>query len=179
VTTLAAKDDRLKTGRTGVRWRPAWRWPKETAAFVADLVRQAPGPSLHVCAGSSSCGDVRADMFHPAASVKADMYRLPFKDGAFGCVLADPPFPEDGIDLPGRLRQFQEMGRVCRSGGLVILHAPWLPSPTWAINEGVWWRETDGHAFPRAPVMISTWRVTGSGQAARHEEAVRRGRAAA
>jgi len=24
---LVMQDARLKTGRTGVKWRPAWRWP--------------------------------------------------------------------------------------------------------------------------------------------------------
>lgn len=176
MTGLVSRDDRLKTGRTGVRWRPAWRWPRETHAFLSDILKSAPGPVLHVCAGSSRLGDVRADAYHPAANAKADMYRLPFKEGVFGTTLADPPFPIDGMTLPERLAQFQEMGRVTRRGGLVVLHAPWLGSPTWADLENVWIRETSGHAFPQAPVMVSTYRVTGGGQVARNAEAARRGR---
>jgi len=171
---LAAKDDRLKTGRTGVRWRPAWKWPPETERFVAEILADCPRPILHVCAGSSPLGDVKADMFHPAADVRADMYRLPFRDGSFGTVVADPPFPLDGVSLPQRLAQFQEMGRVARRGGVVLLHAPWLPSPTWGDLEGFWFRETSGHAFPMAPVIMSKWRVVGD-RAARDLEAARRG----
>lgn len=157
---LVMQDARLKTGRTGVKWRPAWKWPKETATFIAGLLETAPKPVLHVCSGSSPLGDVRADMFHPGATVKADMYRLPFRTGAFGSALMDPPYPLDGTSLPQRLAQFQELGRVVRKGGLVMLHAPWLPSPTWADCEAVWFRETSGHAFPQSPVMLSVWRRT-------------------
>jgi hypothetical protein len=158
VTGLVVSDNRLTTGRTGVRWRPAWRWPRETEKFVAGLLGSAPKPALHVCSGASRLGDVRADKFHPGADVKADMYALPFKTGAFGTVLCDPPFPLDGTTLPQRLAQFQELGRVVRRGGVVMLHAPWLPSPTWGTMEALYVRETSEHAFPQAPVMLSVWR---------------------
>lgn len=158
MSVLASRDDRLKTGRTGVRWRPAWKWPSETAAFVADLLKTAPRPILHICAGSSNLGDVRADMFHPGADIRCDMYALPFKTGSFGTVLADPPYPLDGTTYEQRLAQVQEMGRVVRQGGLVIQHAPWLASPTWATLESVHFRETSGHAFPMAPVLLSVFR---------------------
>lgn len=157
---LAMRDDRLKTGRTGVRWRPAWRWPKETERFIADLLEKAPRPVLHVCSGASRLGDVRADLYHPGADVAADIYNLPFASGSFGTVLADPPFPLDGTTLPDRLRMVQEMGRVVRRDGWVVIHAPWLPSPTWGVLEDVWIRETSGHAFPMPPVMLSVWRRT-------------------
>lgn len=155
---LVDRDDRLTTGRTGVRWRPAWRWPRETERFLAEILATCPKPSLHVCAGSSSLGDLKADMFHPGADVRADMYRLPFKDGAFGTVLADPPFPLDGVSLPQRLAQFQEMGRVVRKGGVVLLHAPWMPRSTWGRLEAAWVRDNEAqHGFPHAPVLLTKW----------------------
>lgn len=164
-----------------MRWRPAWRFPKETEEHLADILRSAPRPILHVCAGASRLGDVRADMYHPAPDVRGDMYQLPFKDGAFGATVADPPFPLDGVALHQRLAQFNEMGRVTRSGGLVVLHAPWLPSPTWASLEGAWFRETGGHAFPQAPLIISAWRVSalGVGERARLRAEAHAGRVAA
>lgn len=155
---LLLADRRLKTRRTGVRWRPAWRWPRETEEFISGLLENAPRPVLHLCAGASRLGDVRVDRYHPA-DVQADLYALPFASGSLGTVLCDPPFPLDGTTLPDRLRMVQEMGRCIREGGLLILHAPWLPSPTWAVREDpLYVRETSGHAFPQAPIMLSVWR---------------------
>lgn len=114
---LAAKDDRLRSPRTGVRWRPAWRWPDATEDFIREILADCPRPILHVCAGSSPLGDVRADMFHPAADVKADMYNLPFAAGAFGTVVCDPPFPKNGTPVDRRALAFRELGRVVRQGG--------------------------------------------------------------
>lgn len=161
---LAARDDRLTSTRSGVAWREGWRWPGETAAFLAELVKREAGPVLHVCAGSSRLGDVRVDMFHPGADVKADAFQLPFKSGSFGVVVSDPPFPngdQGGWDYAARLRFVQECGRVVRKGGLFILHAPWLPRPTWAELElPLHFREDVGHAFPKEPLMVSRWRRT-------------------
>lgn len=154
------RDDRLKTGRTGVRWRPAWRWPKDTEAFVRSHLEDAPRPILHVCSGASRLGDVRADKYHPAADVKADVYALPFASGSFGTVLVDPPYPQDATTLQDRLAMVQEMGRVLRKGGWLLIHAPWMPSPTWAELDGVWVREPTGHSFPYPPVLFSSWRRT-------------------
>lgn len=155
---LFVRDDRLKSGRTGIRWRPAWRWPRETEQFIAGLLRDAPKPVLHVCSGSSNLGDIKADMFHPGADVRCDVYRLPFKTGAFGTVLCDPPFPLDGTSLPQRLAQWQELGRMVPVGGVVLLHAPWMPRATWARLEAAWVRDNElSHGFPHAPVILTKW----------------------
>lgn len=161
---LASRDDRLTTTRSGVRWREGWQWPGETEAFLAGLIKELAGPVLHVCCGSSRLGDVRVDMFHPGADMRADAFQLPFKSGSFGVVVADPPFPhqgQGGWDYAARLAFVQECGRVIRKGGVLIIHAPWMPRPSWAQLElPVHIREDVGHAFPKEPLVISRWRRT-------------------
>lgn len=155
---LVMQDSRLKTGRTGVEWRQAWVWPKATNELVKKLFADAPRPILHVCAGSSRLGDVRVDMFHPSADIKGDMYQLPFASGAFGTVFLDPPFPIEGTPVHQRLRYYQECSRVVRKGGLVMLHAPWMPGPTWGEHLETYIRYPGGHSFPHDAMFLTVVR---------------------
>ncbi|MEM3670026.1 MAG: methyltransferase domain-containing protein, partial [Nitrososphaerota archaeon] len=78
-------------------------------------------PSLHVFCGESRLGDVRVDLFTDA-DVRADGFRLPFRDNVFMSIVSDPPW-----NMPYHLRPrlAKEFFRVLRPGGKLILNAPW------------------------------------------------------
>lgn len=154
--SLLLEDRRYRSGRTGLRWRPAWIWPSCAEDLAREQLADAPGPSLHMCSGSSRLGDVRLDAFHPSADVRGDARRAPFEDATFGAVLMDPPWTIQ--DLRERHRFIAEAARVLRDEGVFLLYAPWMPQPSWGLLEGVWVRVQDHHRLPRAPVVFTRWR---------------------
>jgi hypothetical protein len=113
-----------------------WRWPRDIKRWfdreLSDMVDPVPRPVLHVCCGQSKVGNVRVDRYpeHGATglNVKADFHHLPFRDGAFGTVVIDPPFE---LFNQGRIQLHDELGRVLRPGGTLLWCAPWIP------NEGI------------------------------------------
>lgn len=156
---LVMQDNRRKAGRGGERWSPTWGWPKFTEKFVGGLIEQEAGPSLHVCSGASRLGDLKVDRFHPNADIKADGRHLPFPDASMGVVVCDPPFKMKGNHLVEAQALFNELLRVVKDGGAVLLHAPWLPQSSYADLEASWVRGPAGTpGFPFAPVLLTRWR---------------------
>jgi len=100
------------------RFRRAWSFPRDVEAFLQRLL---VSPSLHVACGESALGDVRVDLV-TRADVRGDMFRLPFRDGAFASVLIDPPW-----SLPYHLRPrlAKELARVLKPGGVLLFNSPW------------------------------------------------------
>jgi SAM-dependent methyltransferase len=155
-------DQRLRTGRTSkahAYFRPAWKFPPGIQRQVEAVLAHCPAPVLNVCAGSSRLGDVKVDLCHPAADVRADARALPFPDRSFGTVFIDPPYRMPGNDLVERQHVVSEAGRVVRDGGVLLLHAPWMPAPCWAQLEDVWVRHQARHRLPGPAVLLTKWRA--------------------
>lgn len=148
------RDRRTRPGQ--IEYLPTWQWPKGTNAFFEDLLRDAPRPIANVCCGGNRLGDVRADVVHPNADVRADARNLPFRD--VGTVVLDPPWK-----IPPQEAQHYIEGtwKALRVGGWLLLYAPWQPgrlyrSSKWEVR-GCWFRTTGkGLTLPRAPVLL-TW----------------------
>jgi SAM-dependent methyltransferase len=97
-----------------------------------------PEHVLHVCSGSMKTG-IRVDRRREKApTVVADALHLPFKDGSFSWVLADPPYGEDyaqtlyglGKHYPRPGTMLREMCRVAKVGArLGFMH---FVVPKWA-----------------------------------------------
>lgn len=154
-------DTRIASGRTSKAhafFRPAWKFPPGIQRQVEAVLVECPGPILNVCSGASRLGDVRVDIVHPAADVQADARALPFPDESFGTVFIDPPYKMPGNDLVERQRVVSEAGRVIRPGGVLLLHAPWMPAPGWADLEDVWVRHQVRHRLPGPAVLLTKWR---------------------
>lgn len=107
-------------------FRKGWEWGQDTRDwFVQETSRlDIERPVLHLCSGSSKIGDVRVDAVHDAANLRADMFHLPFADGAFRTVLIDPPYE---LNIQERLKLHRELARVHAHGGRLLWKAPWLP----------------------------------------------------
>jgi hypothetical protein len=101
-------------------------YPKGFVEWAAREMECSPTEILHVCSGSVRTGltvDVRERM-QPA--VVADGTRLPFRDGSFRYVLADPPYSEDyaanlydtASAYPSPSVLTNEVSRVLTPGGL-------------------------------------------------------------
>jgi len=87
---------------------------------------QDSGYSLNVCAGKSTLGDVKVDLYPQAEGVmKADMRNLPFEDNTFDTVISDPPWK---IGFYHRMKPFFECVRVCKIKGRIIYDAYWIPT---------------------------------------------------
>jgi hypothetical protein len=159
---MVMQDRRVKTGRHGAKWRPIWGWGKDTEAFMREVLQDAPRPVVHVGCGASRIGDVRLDLHHPGADIKADARALPLADGYAGTVIHDPPWTVEV--LPEREKWVQEAKRVLRVGGLYVLHAPWAPArPTMRFEKAFLRDDTDWNSFPRSPVLITVWRKRSNG----------------
>jgi hypothetical protein len=82
---------------------------------------------------------------------------MPFRDGTFGAAVIDPPYNVPG---PMKARLVHETLRVVRPGGAFVLHSPWfgalarrdLEDCAVRVDEG-------GRHWPRAPVLLTKWRV--------------------
>lgn len=166
------EDDRLRSGRTGIRWRPAWIWPEATEVLIREQIEDVPGPVIHVCSGSSTLGDVRIDLHHPRAQVHADARCLPLADESAGCVVMDPPWTIK--DLRERHRFVCEAGRVLQVGGVLLLYGPWMPRPNWATLEDCWVRHQSRFRLPGPAPTITRWRKVHC-RRSKHEELRKRG----
>lgn len=99
------------------------------------------GQMLHICSGSlnGSHTGIKIDLEYKnpnvAPDVVCDAQKLPFKDGVFDRVWADPPYNQEyagryGHPLPGIMKILKEGVRVAKEGGIVgMLHftVPWTP----------------------------------------------------
>ncbi|MEM2003154.1 MAG: methyltransferase domain-containing protein [Nitrososphaerota archaeon] len=99
-------------------FRKAWAWPEPVEKFIASLL---VSPSLHVCCGESTLGDVRVDI-KTKADIQADAFHLPFRDEVFASVVSDPPWH---MSYNLRPKFAKEIYRVLRPGGIFILNSPW------------------------------------------------------
>lgn len=149
---------RAVRGTGGVEWRPSWTFKgDETEDRLRALTESERGPVLHACCGASRVGDVRLDLGGPAMNLRADATAMPFRDGTFGAVLMDPPY---NIPGPLKARLVHECLRVTRPGGAFILHAPWFGALARLVLEDAAVRvDEGGRHWPRAPVMLTKWRV--------------------
>ena len=64
-------------------------WPETVSAWIADRLLS---PSLHVCCGKSTLGDLRLDRFEAAVDIRADASALPIGNARVKSVLCDPPY---------------------------------------------------------------------------------------
>lgn len=90
---------------------------------------------LQVCCGGSRLGDVRVDIDPgaPGANVRADMLRLPFKDGSFTTVACDAIYR---IDNRTRVHLQRELARV--ASHRIIFKGTWIPRATgWRVQKPV------------------------------------------
>lgn len=120
MTTLAERGGGQRVRRPeNDEWREGWTWRRPIAVWFRDELQRIdlPRPVLHLCSGSSTLGSIRVDRYHPNATIKADAFRLPFKDHSFGTVVYDGPYD---WSLQQRLRVCQEMARVTRYEGRLL-----------------------------------------------------------
>jgi ubiquinone/menaquinone biosynthesis C-methylase UbiE len=80
-------------------------------------------------------GDIRVDAFHPGATVKADFFHLPFKDGSIGTIISDPPW---NLNTRERIQLHRELARVLRVDGRLLWQATWLPNEGHFEIERIW-----------------------------------------
>jgi len=100
----------------------SWIWDK---SFNALIKKHIKGYSLNVCAGNSPLGDKKIDLDPQDKSIiKGDMRNLPFNDETFDTVISDPPWK---INFYNRWKIFFECVRVCKTGGIIIYNAYWIP----------------------------------------------------
>jgi hypothetical protein len=87
---MKARDSRRRflKKRNSESYRPAWRFP---AMIEQEIRKWIISPSLHVCSGRSSIGDVKLDLYE-RADVNAAMRYLPFRPAYFASVVWDPPY---------------------------------------------------------------------------------------
>lgn len=102
------------------KFRRAWSWPLEIENKIRSLCE---GLTLHVCSGDSTIGDVRLDLTKPA-TIKGDMFHLPFRPESFDTVLCDPPW-----HLPYHLRGklLRQLRDCLKGGGRLIFNCFWFP----------------------------------------------------
>jgi hypothetical protein len=175
---------------------PGWRFPGEVDRWFSDNLSRlddpAPRPIAAIPCGSSNLGDLRIDKFpyaridlsrhgkapnwgrpsrpagdrYPQPSIMADFFKLPFKDGSIGTIIADPPW---NLQFQARMDYMGELARVHRHGGLLLWTAPWLPlHGVWAYD-GVYF----GHSrvgLPRdARLLVRAIRRTTTKMPTRHQ----------
>jgi len=152
-------DNRPRT-KDGFIYHEAWSFKENTAEMVQGLVDESEHPVVHVCSGPSRIGDIRVDLFHPAADVRADARRLPFK--GVPTILMDPPWVGDAA-----LRTCLMNGvfRALKPGGRLILYAPWVPIPQLFRLERAWIRTGEKvRLWPMPPVLLTVWTKIGVGR---------------
>ena len=107
---------------------PGWRFPGEVDRWFSDNLSRlddpVPRPIVAIPCGGSRLGDLRVDRFHGEATIKADFFRLPFRDQSVGTIIADPPWD---LEFHQRMDYMAELSRVHRFGGILLWTAPWLP----------------------------------------------------
>ena len=118
----------VETTHAGDRsWRPAWKWGKKEPLLYG---RYVTGSLLHICSGSADMGDIKVDLVHPYADVKADGQHLPFKSQSWDTIICDPPWV-NGLEF----RILKELDRVARYRVLFItFNDIVLPVKRWKLN---------------------------------------------
>jgi hypothetical protein len=103
------------------KFKKAWKWPPRVESWITSRLK---GFSLHVCCGSSTIGDVRVDLHQETATIKGDMYHLPFKREVFDSILCDPPW-----NMPYHKRHLltYELRDSLKPGGTLLYNALWYP----------------------------------------------------
>lgn len=152
-------------------FRAGWRFPSDVDRWfqnrLSELDRPAPHPIASIPTGSSRFGEIRLDAYHPGANMKGDFFRLPFKDGSIGTIVADPPWE---MNMHERMDYMRELARVHRHGGLLLWTAPFLPLP------GVWsydivWVGSSRVGLPRnARLMVEAIRRPTNRLPTRHQK---------
>lgn len=104
-----------------MRYRKAFRWPRQTEAFIRSRAR---GFTIHVCNGESLLGDLKIDRYTNNTDIRADARYLPLKDAIADTVVCDPPW-EMQYHLRGQL--VKELRRILKPGGILLFNAPWSP----------------------------------------------------
>lgn len=114
-------------------FREGWRWSEPVAAYVERAVADFPRPLVHIASGSSLLGDIRADFFHPAANLKADMFQLPHAAGSVRSIVCDPPY---NLALQDRFKLGMELARILAPEGPIFFKAPWpLPEGKFLMRD--------------------------------------------
>jgi hypothetical protein len=88
----------MKTGAYSIQeFKPRWAFSR--ASTLTErlnrefLASKKIGFTLNVCCGTDRSGDLLVDVDKSVGpDVVADLYHLPFRDGAFDTVICDPPF---------------------------------------------------------------------------------------
>jgi hypothetical protein len=114
-------------------------WPKAVENYLKEHLIS---PTLHICCGLSTLGDVLLDLYQEHIDVKANMTRLPFAAKSFNTVLIDPPYNGKFQDMHDML---SELSRVAIKR---IIHQNWY-SPV--DNKG---RYKKAHRFHLSEVSI-------------------------
>jgi tRNA G10 N-methylase Trm11 len=103
------------------KFKKGWKWPPRAEKWVKDRIF---GYSLHVCCGSSNLGDVRIDLYEERATIKADMYHLPFRNESFDTVICDPPWHIANNLFPKLSFALRDVLKV---EGRLIFNSLWYP----------------------------------------------------
>jgi len=116
----------------------AGAFPRGFFGWALERLRVPAREVLHVCSGNlgPGAGGVRVDLRSEALpDVVADGRRLPFRAGAFGAALIDPPWSIEyaaqlyGTDYPRPSHLLAEAARVVRPGGRIAFLHFLVPRP--------------------------------------------------
>ena len=134
-----------------LKFNQRWTWTNEDVKMILSLAETLPKPLIHICSGVSGIGDIRLDCvkvdsdemlnrkrwvqkYRNHANILGDMCNLPFRDGAAGCVICDPPYDHKFFDGTGFDELVCEIVRICRPNGNVVFYSPWvITHPTLSI----------------------------------------------
>jgi len=171
-TDTVAEDQSLKTG---------WKWSDSLTDDVVNLIIE---PSIKVCPGHMPIGNVNVDKAplreiakkeranftvsdcgeiiptkdaHPAIGGKAvqgDYRDLPYEDGRFNTSISDPPWKD--MSKADRQDLLQELARVTRLGGRIIINAPWISNNELAQLQDIRLRQDED--FWGGPSNIAVYR---------------------
>ena len=97
-------------------YRPGWRFPE---IIEHEIAKWVVSPSLHVCSGQSTLGDVKLDLYE-RADVKAAMRYLPFRPQSFATIIWDPPYAMHIRQVQPTLIELREALQA--SGRLITIH---------------------------------------------------------
>jgi hypothetical protein len=100
------------------RYVEAFSWPSNIETFIREVVTERP--VLNACAGRSSFGDTRVDLYEPA-DLKADWRQLPFPPNSYGAVFAYPPW-----DATYKRSCATFIRKALKIAPVVYLMAPWV-----------------------------------------------------
>lgn len=150
---MKLQDDRPATRARTIHYRPAWGFKgSQTKSLIRKELADAPHPQAHVCSGPSNIGELRVDLEHPAANIRADAFHLPFRN--LGTILIDPPWQ---IDLPARARMLNQCQGALAPKGRLLLYANWMPGFGSMRLLRAWVRLAPRISFPYPPVLLTVW----------------------